>query len=95
MSTLCVWPVQVYAHAGAALDGRIYIACGCRGPTYLKETYCLDPVANTWTACAEGPVERAWHAMAALNGRIYVIGGSNNELRYRRDVVTVRFTNVR
>lgn len=86
----CVWPVQVYAHAGAALDGRIYIACGCRGLTYLKETYCFDPAANTWTACAEGPVERAWHAMAALNGRIYVIGGSNDEMRYRRDVVTVR-----
>ncbi|XP_056890305.1 kelch-like protein 22 isoform X2 [Takifugu flavidus] len=86
---VCPLKRQVYAHAGAALDGRIYIACGCRGLTYLKETYCFDPAANTWTACAEGPVERAWHAMAALNGRIYVIGGSNDELRYRRDVVTV------
>lgn len=83
-------PVQVYAHAGAVLEGRIYIACGCRGLTYLKETYCFHPGANTWSACAQGPVERAWHAMAALDGRIYVIGGSNDEFRYRRDVLTVR-----
>lgn len=93
-STACVWPVQVYAHAGAVLEGRLYIAGGCRGLAYLKETYCLDPGADAWSACAEGPVERAWHAMAALNGRVYVIGGSNDEMRYRRDVVTVRSPNV-
>lgn len=93
MGVTCVWPVQVYAHAGAVLDGRLYVACGCRGLTYLKETYCFDPGANTWTACAEGPVERAWHAMATLDGRIYVIGGSNDEFKYRRDVLSVQFTN--
>ena len=80
----------MYAHAGAVLEGRIYIACGCRGPAYLRETYCFDPGADAWSACAEGPVERAWHAMAALGGRIYVIGGSNNTFRCRRDVLTVR-----
>lgn len=57
---------------------------------YLRETYCFDPVANHWTACAEGPVERAWHGMAAVNGRVYVIGGSNDERGYRRDVLKVQ-----
>lgn len=80
----------MYAHAGTVLEGRIYIACGCRGQTYLKETYCFDPGANRWSACSEGPVERAWHAMAALDGRVYVIGGSKDAFRYRRDVLTVR-----
>ncbi|KAM7391665.1 hypothetical protein PAMP_022336 [Pampus punctatissimus] len=80
---------EVYAHAGAVVDGKIYITCGRRGMLYLRETYCFDPAANHWTACAEGPVERAWHGMAAVNGRIYVIGGSNDEHRYRRDVLKV------
>nr|XP_046242646.1 kelch-like protein 22 isoform X1 [Scatophagus argus] len=80
---------EVYAHAAAVLDEKIYITCGRRGMSYLRETYCFDPVANSWTACAEGPVERAWHGMAAVNGRLYVIGGSNDECRYRRDVLKV------
>lgn len=80
----------MYAHAGATLEGKIYITCGRRGLAYLRETYCFDPGANSWTACADGPVERAWHGMAAVNGRVYVIGGSNDEYRYRRDVVKVR-----
>ncbi|XP_056139152.1 kelch-like protein 22 isoform X2 [Lampris incognitus] len=80
---------EVYAHAGAVLDGKIYITCGRRGMTYLRETYCFDPAANQWTPCAEGPVERAWHGMASVNGHVYVIGGSNDELRYRHDVLKV------
>ncbi|XP_070821589.1 kelch-like protein 22 isoform X2 [Chaetodon trifascialis] len=80
---------EVYAHAGAVLDGKMYITCGRRGMAYLRETYCFDPAANSWTPCAEGPVERAWHGTAAVNGRLYVIGGSNDECRYRRDVLKV------
>lgn len=83
----------MYAHAGAVIDGKIYIACGRRGMAYLKETYCYDPVGNHWSVCAEGPVERAWHGMAALNGRAYVIGGSNDGCGYRRDVLKVPTTN--
>lgn len=79
----------MYAHAGAVLEGRIYITCGRRGLAYLRETHCFDPGANRWTACAEGPVERAWHGMAAVNGRVYVIGGSSDECRCRRDVLKV------
>lgn len=55
---------EVYAHAGAVLDGKMYISCGRRGNAYLKETYCFDPGANHWSACAEGPVERAWHTVS-------------------------------
>lgn len=81
----------MFAHAGAVLDGKMYITCGRRGLTYLKETYCFDPGANSWTACAEGPVGRAWHGMAAVSGRIYVIGGSNaDQCGDRRDVLKVR-----
>lgn len=82
-------PFQVYAHAGAVVDGKIYITCGRRGVAYLRETCCFDPAANRWTGCTEGPVERAWHGMAAVNGRMYVIGGSNDERGYRRDVLKV------
>ena len=79
----------MYAHAGAVVDDRIYITCGRRGTAYLKETYCYDPLANQWAACAEGPVERAWHGMASAKGLVYVIGGSNDEHGYRRDVLKV------
>uniref|UniRef100_A0A8D3DGN4 BTB domain-containing protein n=1 Tax=Scophthalmus maximus TaxID=52904 RepID=A0A8D3DGN4_SCOMX len=83
------WPGTVYGHAGAVMGGKIYITCGRQGSAYLKETYCFDPAANDWAACAEGPVERAWHRMAAVNGRVYVIGGSNNERGHRHDVLKV------
>ncbi|XP_016384415.1 kelch-like protein 22 [Sinocyclocheilus rhinocerous] len=80
---------RCWRHAGAVIDGKIYIACGRRGMAYLKESYCYDPSGNHWSLCAEGPVERAWHSMAALNGRAYVIGGSNDGCGYRRDVLKV------
>ncbi|CAJ1068097.1 kelch-like protein 22 isoform X2 [Xyrichtys novacula] len=86
---VCPLKREVYAHAGAVLDGKMYITCGRRGRAYLRETFCFDPVANHWTGCADGPEERAWHGMAAVNNRIYVIGGSNDKLQYRRDVLKV------
>ena len=79
----------MYAHAGAVLDGRMYVTCGRRGLAYLRETYCFDPATDQWEACADGPVERAWHGVAARGGRLYVIGGSNDEHSYRRDVLKV------
>lgn len=88
---LCfVVAVQVYAHAGAALDGKMYITCGRRGEDYLKELQCYDPRTDRWDVLADGPVRRAWHGMAALLGKLYVIGGSNNDSGYRRDVHQVR-----
>lgn len=79
-------PEQVYAHAGASLEGKMYITCGRRGEDYLKETHCYDPDSNTWHSLADGPVRRAWHGMATLLDKLYVIGGSNNDAGYRRDV---------
>lgn len=87
--SLCV-VMQVYAHAGAALDGKMYITCGRRGEDYLKELQCYDPRTDRWDVLADGPVRRAWHGMAALLGKLYVIGGSNNDSGYRRDVHQVR-----
>ncbi|MBN3283833.1 KLH22 protein, partial [Polyodon spathula] len=80
---------EVYAHAGAVLDGKIYITCGRRGPFYLNETHCYDPETNQWESRAASPIGRAWHGMAGLNGRAYVIGGSNDNLGYRKDVLKV------
>lgn len=80
---------QVYAHAGATLEGKMYITCGRRGEDYLKETHCYDPGSNTWHTLADGPVRRAWHGMATLLDKLYVIGGSNNDAGYRRDVLQV------
>ncbi|MBV99886.1 Kelch-like protein 22, partial [Eschrichtius robustus] len=47
---------QVYAHAGATLDGKMYITCGRRGEDYLKETHCYDPGSDTWHTLADGMV---------------------------------------
>ncbi|MGH0144431.1 UNVERIFIED_CONTAM: hypothetical protein FKN15_017182 [Acipenser sinensis] len=80
---------RVYAHAGAVLDGKIYITCGRRGPIYLNETHCYDPETNQWESRAASPIGRAWHGMAGLNGRVYIIGGSNDNLGYRRDILRV------
>ncbi|KAK1156375.1 kelch-like protein 22 [Acipenser oxyrinchus oxyrinchus] len=80
---------EVYAHAGAVLDGKIYITCGRRGPIYLNETHCYDPETNQWESRAASPIGRAWHGMAGLNGRVYIIGGSNDNLGYRRDILRV------
>lgn len=78
--------MQVYAHAGATLEGKMYVTCGRRGEDYLKETHCYEPDSNTWHTLADGPVRRAWHGMATLLDKLYVIGGSNNDAGYRRDV---------
>lgn len=86
LSPVFRWPVQVYAHAGATLEGKMYVTCGRRGEDYLKETHCYEPDSNTWHALADGPVRRAWHGMATLLDKLYVIGGSNNDAGYRRDV---------
>ncbi|XP_048467644.1 kelch-like protein 22 [Rhincodon typus] len=79
----------VYAHAGAVHAGKIYVACGRSGRSYLKELNCYDPEANQWEMKASAPVERAWHGMAAVRGQLYLLGGSNNANGYRQDVVQV------
>lgn len=90
-SLLFLGMIQVYAHAGATLDGKMYVTCGRRAEDYLKELHRYDPEADHWDTLADGPARRAWHGMAALLGKLYVIGGSNNDSGYRRDVHEVNY----
>ncbi|ELK29758.1 Ribonucleoside-diphosphate reductase large subunit [Myotis davidii] len=77
---------EVYAHAGATLEGKLYITCNHREDYHLRETDCYDPGSNTWHILADGHMRRAWHGMATLLDKLYVIRGSNNDAGYRRDV---------
>ncbi|MEE6504280.1 hypothetical protein FKM82_005120 [Ascaphus truei] len=90
MFTSVVYPgLQVHAHACAAMDGKMYVACGRRGNTYLKDTCCYDPERDRWEYVAPSPVRRAWHGMVALLEKIYLIGGSNDDEGFRQDVLEV------
>ncbi|CAJ0929558.1 unnamed protein product [Ranitomeya imitator] len=83
---------QVHAHAGCALDGKMYIACGRRQHAYLKETCCYVPERDQWTSVAHGPVRRAWHGMVTLLDKLYVIGGSNDDEGFRHDILEVNLS---
>lgn len=67
----------------------MYIICGCRGEDYLKEIYCYDLGSNIWYILVDGFVWCVWYGMVIFFNKLYVIGGSNNDVGYRRDVYQV------
>ncbi len=70
-------PTTVYYHAGAVLDGKVYLAGGL-SPARQS---CLvwDPGAPTgaqWSALADLPFSNYYHSVAAAGGRLYSLGGN-------------------
>ncbi|MDX1438168.1 MAG: kelch repeat-containing protein, partial [Anaerolineales bacterium] len=66
-------PLPRSGMAGAALDGKIYVAGG--RPPMGHEFAVYDPQTDQWTRLPEMPTARNHFVVAALNGEIYALGG--------------------
>lgn len=68
--------------AGAAIDGRFYVAGGTNidasASLAVLEEY--DPATNTWTLKAPMPTARHDVGSAVIDGVLYVVGGANRAL---------------
>jgi DNA-binding CsgD family transcriptional regulator/N-acetylneuraminic acid mutarotase len=75
-------PKGLFAYAIAAHEGKLYLFGGWDGESYLTESYCYDPVQDTWQALMPMQVPRAFAGAATIEDHIYVVGGydGQNEL---------------
>uniref|UniRef100_UPI00358DFF98 kelch-like protein 26 n=1 Tax=Myxine glutinosa TaxID=7769 RepID=UPI00358DFF98 len=69
-------PRRTWGHAGAALEGRIYVAGGYGVTDEDKRALqCYEPEADTWEVRAAMNESRVLHAMVSARGRVYALGG--------------------
>ena len=68
-------PGGLYAHAAAAMDGKIYVTGGCIQGIPVHSAYVYDPQADAWTQLASMSSARRCHTSAAVGGKLYVFGG--------------------
>ena len=70
-------PQGLYAHAAAAMGGKIYVTGGAiQGGSVKVSSVCVyDPQADAWMELASLSVARQGHASAAVAGKLYVFGG--------------------
>ena len=83
-------PISVCAHAGATVDGDLYIAGGFASDGFQRGCYRITQKNGdyVWETRAPLNVERGLHCMVEVIGKLYVIGGNNKTNGYRRDVQT-------
>ena len=65
----------LYAHAAAAMDGKIYVTGGCIQGSSVHSAYVYDPQADAWTQLPSMGSARRCHTSAAVGGKLYVFGG--------------------
>ena len=70
---------MLYAHAAAAMGGKIYVTGGYDQDASLNSAYVYDPQADAWTQLASMSIARRLHASAAVGGKLYVFGGIGGE----------------
>lgn len=90
-------PIHVCAHAGATLNGCLYIAGGFAADGFQRGCYKLSKVVRKesgriqeeffWERKASLNTERGLHCMVQINQKLYAIGGNNKTNGYRRDVI--------
>lgn len=85
-------PFRLHEHAGAILNGKIYVSGGTRSPLSSINTsefsmsnnlLCYDAEANVWEFKRPMLQARSYHSMIAFNKKLYVIGGALHSVRHR------------
>lgn len=82
-------PFNLHGHAGAVLNGKIYISGGTYVPRFelglnppvpriSAKFLCYDPITNVWELRKDMKKGRTCHSMFVLNGKLYVFGGTFN-----------------
>jgi hypothetical protein len=60
-------------------NGKVLIAGGQNGSTFLNTAELYDPTTATWSATGSMAQARIWHTATLLpNGRVLVVGGNSN-----------------
>ena len=59
----------------AALGGKLYVAGGYDGTSFLRSVECFDPITNRWCQLAQMNVKRSRVSLVTNGGRLYAIGG--------------------
>ena len=78
-ATKAPMPTAVYAPAGGAIDGKLYVAGGTLfGCTDSAALEVYDPSTNMWTSKAPLPEPRHAAGAGVINGKLYVVGGSTS-----------------
>merc|ERR1740139_1937836 len=72
-------PRRLYAHAAAAMGGKIYVTGGFDQDDSVNLVYVYDPQADAWTQLASMGITRNAHASAAVGGKLCVFGGFAGE----------------
>src|SRR5690606_13087455 len=72
-------PEPLSAAAGAAIDGKFYVAGGWPPLSQgSRALYIYDPATDTWSRGADAPFIFAAAGRAVLDGQLYVVGGCSN-----------------
>uniref|UniRef100_A0A8C4QB71 Kelch-like family member 26 n=1 Tax=Eptatretus burgeri TaxID=7764 RepID=A0A8C4QB71_EPTBU len=87
-------PRRTWGHAGAALEGRLYVAGGYGVTDQDKRALqCYEPEADTWELRAAMNESHVLHAMVSARGRVYVLGGRMDQRDRCFDVLAVEYYN--
>ena len=66
-----------FVFTGVALDDKIYVTGGFRGPMrgHINQLSMYDPTTDTWSYLTPMHQARSYHAMVAVANSLLVMGG--------------------
>ncbi len=83
-----------YYYEFASAGGKIYMFGGIKSDTiFTDETWCYDPVGNSWAAKAPMPVAKMSVSAITIGDTIFICGGSANYPSGSRSVYAYCWTN--
>ena len=87
-STKTVLPATRDYCEAVGFNGFVYVYGGSNGLYSQSTMYAYDPSIDTWTAKADGGIDRLDHVMVVIKDRIYCSGGQDGgtSLRYYNPV---------
>lgn len=77
-------PTARVSAAAASSGGKLYVAGGRNGTTYVNALEVYNPLTNAWAKKTGMPAPRAGLGMAAIDNLLYAVGG-----RYQKDLLDV------
>ena len=80
-------PQAVCAHAGASLDGNLYISGGFATDGFQKGVYCYSPDEDKWEPRRNLNSERGLHCMVGFKVRFKTL---NDSIKHRDSGAFVR-----
>ena len=76
-------PINSAFHGVVELEGKLYIAGGYDGETYLDSLYCLDMSTMVWEEMSSMMSKRCYVATVIFDGKIIALGGHDGTSRLK------------